>query len=127
MATYTSRIQVMCIIAEVLPNKDEHLAALKQLRKLSDAMEIVGHPKNPRLFQVKDKAITHFETFRSNLNKEEVALFSDIEHLTSLDFARQFSKQYRRAAEKETPLDTLIVTLTKEIQASHEVRSHPTP
>ncbi|KTD52738.1 hypothetical protein [Legionella quateirensis] len=87
ITTYSSKIKAFKLIASHLALHDE-VFKLDQLRKHSDVMELIGHPKNPSLFNIMDKAKTLFSTFRRQMEQVEMTILTAVQSRSDLDTAQ---------------------------------------
>ncbi|RUR18022.1 hypothetical protein ELY21_09795 [Legionella sp. km535] len=113
--TYSSKIKAFRVIAEYL-NFGEEVIKLNQLRKQSDIMELVGHPKNPRLLKVKDPAKTLFLTFSSQLHEVELALLDEVQSRSNLGTARKVAEICLSDQSDEAKLAELSSCLETNVQ-----------
>jgi hypothetical protein len=88
ITTYSSKIKAYKVIAAHLDLNDA-VTQLNQLRKHSDLMELIGHPKNPRLLDIMDKAKRLFSKFRNQLEEVELTLLTAVQSRSDLNIAKQ--------------------------------------
>jgi hypothetical protein len=96
--TYTFRVNTLKALANFLggENKEKWISQLDNLRRSSDTMELVGHPKNPNLLNIRDNASDMFDTFRVRLSTVKMEILSTIEERSSLDVARRVATFYNK-------------------------------
>ena len=114
ITTYSSKIKAFKLIASHLALYDE-VIKLDQLRIHSDVMELVGHPKNPGLFHIMDKAKTLFSTFRSQMEQVEMTILTAVQSRSDLVTAREVAAICLSEQSDESKLAELSLYLETKI------------
>ncbi|MBL7480719.1 hypothetical protein [Legionella bononiensis] len=122
ITTYSSKINAFKLIARHLGLHDE-VFKLDQLRKHSDVMELIGHPKNPRLFDIMDKAKMLFSKFRSQLEQVELTILTAVQSRSDLVTAREVAGiclSEQRDEEKLAELSSYLETKVQKEECEYK-------
>lgn len=90
-STFSSRINALTFVAQHLESTDA-VAELTLLRKQSDIMEIIGHPRNPANAGIRDAASFQFDLFHTALKKVQMAVLNLVEAHSDRDTATYVGK-----------------------------------
>lgn len=106
MSTYSSKITALKLVANHLELFDA-VQVLTSLRKNSDIMEIIGHPRNPRNAMINDEANRLFTLFRGQLSKVQNKILEGVLAHSNMDTARRVGEICQDERPDEEKLDIL--------------------
>ncbi len=120
--TYTSRINLFKVVATHV-GLDKAVEQLSLLRRESDIMEIIGHPKNPNNAAIQDIASDMFKTFYQQLTCLERQIMAEVETLADKNTSTEVGRICFSAQNEENKLDVLTSYLDEHaVKASYGMR-----